>query len=108
MEERNVPEGFEKFAKVEKMEPSEYFGMVCSTDRFLGEAEARFKEANIKVQTLCEFGNPADKIINTAEHQNVDLILIGSRGLGGFSKTFMGSVSTKVCNHAQCTCITVK
>lgn len=43
-----------------------------------------------------------------AKKKRVGLIVMGNRGQGRFSKVFMGSVSTKVCNHAHCTCITVK
>jgi nucleotide-binding universal stress UspA family protein len=81
---------------------------VCQRDQFLGEAEERIKKAGVQVELICVQGDPADEILRAIEENNVDLIVMGNRGLGGFSRTFMGSVSMKVCNHAPSTCITVK
>jgi nucleotide-binding universal stress UspA family protein len=36
------------------------------------------------------------------------MIIMGSRGLGGIKSLFLGSVSSKVCDQADCTCLTVK
>lgn len=78
-------------------------------EKILDPVEDRIKEVGIKkVKRICAFGDPAYEIIKTAKKKRVDLIVMGNRGQGRFSKVFMGSVSTKVCNHAHCTCITVK
>ena len=51
----------------------------------------------------------ADEIIGLAEKQKVDLIVIGSRGLGGAAtRFFMGSVASKVVGHAPCSVYVVK
>lgn len=77
--------------------------------QILDPAEAKIKKAGIKgVESIIADGHPADEIINTARKKKVDLIIMGNRGLGSFSRAVMGSVSAKVCNHAPCTCITVK
>ena len=52
--------------------------------------------------------NPADCIIKAAEEENVDMIVMGNRGLGRLSGLLMGSVSYKVNHQASCTCVTVK
>lgn len=107
LEERKIPEGFKEYARSERIPPSSYFGMVCET--FVGDAQKKAETAGVKkVEVICERGNPADKILNVAKKNKVDMIIMGTRGLGGFSRAIMGSVSTKVCNHAHCTCITVK
>ncbi len=107
MEEREIPDGFKEYAKSERIPVSSYFDMACGT--YVGDAEKRVKNAGIKkVEVLCEHGNPADEIIKAAKNMQADLIIMGSRGLGRFSRAIMGSVSTKVCNHSHCTCITVK
>ncbi len=41
-------------------------------------------------------GKTSDAILETAEKENVDLILIGSRGMGWFSRKLLGSVSDEV------------
>jgi nucleotide-binding universal stress UspA family protein len=51
----------------------------------------------------------ADDIISFAEKEKVDLIIIGSRGLGGAATRFiMGSVASKVVTHAPCNVYVVK
>lgn len=106
-EEKKIPEGFKEYAKSEKIPPSSYYDMVCK--QLFDPIEARAKAAGIKkIEHTCVYGHPADQIIKAAKKNKIDLIIMGSRGLGRFSKTIMGSVSTKVCNYAHCTCITVK
>ncbi len=66
---------------------------------------ARKKEAfgKLDVQTLVLVGNPTDKILAAAKEHGVDLIVIGSTGLGGLSKfKALGSVSRNVSERAPC------
>jgi nucleotide-binding universal stress UspA family protein len=46
-------------------------------------------------------GDPAEKIVNFAEEHNVDMIIVGSLGKGGFERLVIGSVSEKVVRHAK-------
>jgi nucleotide-binding universal stress UspA family protein len=51
----------------------------------------------------------ADEIVGFAEKEKTDLIVIGSRGLGGKATRFiMGSVASKVVGHAPCNVYVVK
>lgn len=47
-------------------------------------------------------GDPADLILDVAEDRDVDLIVLGSRGLNAAQRFLLGSVSTKVLAHAHC------
>ena len=49
-----------------------------------------------------------DAIIDYAEKERVDLIIIGSRGLGKSSRFKMGSVASKVVKHSPCSVYVVK
>ena len=49
-----------------------------------------------------------DRILAAAEHENADMIVMGSRGMGDLKGLFVGSVSNKVSHLAPCTCVTVK
>jgi nucleotide-binding universal stress UspA family protein len=53
-------------------------------------------------------GRPADKIVETAKLESCDLIVIGSRGLGGIKEFFLGSVSDRVADEAPCPVLIVK
>ncbi len=53
-------------------------------------------------------GHPAQAIIETAKSENVDMIFLGSRGLGDAMGLMLGSVSHKVMHLAHCTCVAVK
>ncbi len=45
-------------------------------------------------------GHPAEVLIDAS--QDADLLVLGSRGTGGFSRLAMGSVSSQVSQHAHC------
>jgi nucleotide-binding universal stress UspA family protein len=53
-------------------------------------------------------GVPADTVLAAAKHENADMIVMGSRGLGRIEGFLLGSVSQRVNHLATCTCITVK
>lgn len=61
-----------------------------------------------EVKTILRKGSPADEILEEAEENEYDLIVIGSRGLGAFTRTILGSVSNKVLNHANTNVLTIK
>jgi nucleotide-binding universal stress UspA family protein len=78
-------------------------------DRILKEATDKAKTKGVRrVKTRIEDGNPTKCILECAEQEGADLIIVGSRGLGDVASLLMGSVSHKVSNLAACTCITVK
>ena len=45
-------------------------------------------------------GFPVEELINAS--QDADMIVLGSRGAGGFTRLMMGSVSSQVAQHAHC------
>jgi nucleotide-binding universal stress UspA family protein len=47
-------------------------------------------------------GIPYEKIVNFAEENNADIIMIGHRGLSNLKRFFLGSVAAKVVAHAPC------
>ncbi|NIR29034.1 MAG: universal stress protein [Gammaproteobacteria bacterium] len=72
-------------------------------------AKERAKEAGLKkIEGTVKRGPPARTIVKFAKDKNVDVIIMGSRGLGDIEGFFLGSVSHKVSALAECTCIVVK
>ncbi len=64
------------------------------------------------VQTITEvIGGPSPvsrSIVNYAENENVDLIVVGTRGKSGFKKLLLGSIASGVVTYAHCPVLVVK
>ncbi len=74
-------------------------------------ALAKFEADNCGVRDVSATvldGDPAERILEHAERERADCIVMGSRGLSDMKGSVLGSVSHKVSNRAACTCITVK
>ena len=67
-----------------------------------------FDDFEGKVNTLLKAGDPADVIIKEAEEGEYDILVMGSRGLGTFSRAMLGSVSNKVLNHVGINVLAVR
>lgn len=52
-------------------------------------------------------GDPTEDILEIAKLHDADLIVMGRRGLGSVASLFLGSVSLKVAQAAQCSILTV-
>lgn len=52
--------------------------------------------------------NPARALVDTAENEKIDLIVVGSRGLGNAASFILGSVSKKVVSKASCNVLVIK
>jgi len=75
----------------------------------LNDAEKIARSKNIQgVVRISAMGDPALELIKQIEKSNVDLIVMGTRGLSNISGLVFGSVSHKVIHLAQCPCLTVK
>jgi|SRR5579871_4736051 nucleotide-binding universal stress UspA family protein len=61
--------------------------------------------SGVKVTPIIREGQPADVIC--LEAKNADLVVVGSRGLGGFRGLLIGSVSQQVVHHAPCPVVVV-
>ena len=65
-------------------------------------------EAGISCSYVQEIGRPDQIIVDFANKHAVDLIVLGSRGLGGYTRMFIGSVSNRVVHHANCPVLVVR
>ena len=65
------------------------------------------KKNSLKVSTKLENGVPYKEIVKTAKEGDFDLIIMGSRGLGG-GISFQGSVSSRVIDEAPCPVLLIK
>jgi nucleotide-binding universal stress UspA family protein len=78
-------------------------------ERLLSEAEKIVKAEGVQdVHCVIEDGDPVKEILRHAKEDSATLIVMGSRGLGDLQGLLMGSVSHKVSQLAECSCVTVK
>jgi nucleotide-binding universal stress UspA family protein len=74
--------------------------------------EVKRKSDNESIQTEIKIiGGPSpvsDSIIIYAENENVDLIVVGTKGRSGLKKLLLGSVASKVVTYAHCPVLVVK
>ncbi|MBN1784682.1 MAG: universal stress protein [Candidatus Bathyarchaeota archaeon] len=71
------------------------------------QEEVRQRKYKTKVTTRFEKGEPSEKIVEVANQGGFDLIIIGSRGLGG-RVSALGSVSSRVVDKSNCPVLIVK
>jgi nucleotide-binding universal stress UspA family protein len=62
----------------------------------------------VEVETHAREGHPAEVIIDVANQEQADLIVLGSRGLTGIKRYLLGSVSSDVSHHAHCSVMIVR
>ena len=65
-------------------------------------------ESKINLKTTILRGKPGPVIVDYANEQNVDLVVIGSRGLNTLQEMVLGSVSHKVMKQVNCPALIVK
>lgn len=60
----------------------------------------------VETHLLC--GKPEREVVELAEELDADLVVMGSRGLGGLRRVLLGNVSTSVVCHAHCPVLIVR
>jgi nucleotide-binding universal stress UspA family protein len=60
------------------------------------------------IETVARQGDAADAIIDVAEEQGADLIVVGNKGMTGAKRFLLGSVPNRVSHHAPCSVLIVR
>ncbi len=93
----------------EKLQRQRHEVLSTAGDLALNQAKRVAESKGIaSVETDMGTGDPANAIVAYAGQNNIDLIVIGSRGLGKVEGLLLGSVSRKVSNTAKANCLIVK
>ncbi len=66
------------------------------------------ERAGFEIQIECLPGNPAQLIVQYAEHQAFDLIVIGSHGHSGLWGRLLGHTTDRISEHAHCSVLIVR
>jgi nucleotide-binding universal stress UspA family protein len=77
-------------------------------DSVLARAADELASQGVEVETHAQEGEPAQVIIEAAQAQSADLIVVGARGLTGLQRFLLGSVSSKLSHHAPCSVMIVR
>jgi nucleotide-binding universal stress UspA family protein len=102
----NEPKGMLDTGRTEAAAPTVDLGEVAESvlKRAAGDALSK----GVEVETHARKGHPAEVIIDIANQVQADLIVVGSRGLTGIQRYLLGSVSSKVSEHAPCNVMIVR
>lgn len=77
---------------------------------WLTKVQEKTNENDVKLKTefVVDPTSIVGAIVNYSERQNVDPIVIGSRGLSGFKRLLLGSVASGAVTYAHCPVLVVK
>src|SRR5688572_18779978 len=64
--------------------------------------------AGVEVTTYARQGDPADAILDVAEEQHADAIVVGNKGMTGAERFLLGSVPNKLSHHAPCSVVIIR
>jgi nucleotide-binding universal stress UspA family protein len=78
----------------------------AQVERVVQEAESQIRLKDVEVQSHALTGDPADALLEIAERENADLIVVGNRGMHGVGRV-LGSVPNKVSHRATCNVLIV-
>ncbi len=70
-------------------------------EKALSEAEEIAKAERTSIRTVCEEGEPHEEIVDLAEAENCDLIVMGRRGHRKIKRALIGSVTARVIGYSQ-------
>lgn len=91
------------FAAPEMMSSPDF--MLESIERegqeLLAQAAAQATHAGVPSTTICKWGNVPEAIVETSQEENCDLIAMGARGVTGWKRLQLGSISNAVAAKAQ-------
>jgi nucleotide-binding universal stress UspA family protein len=89
-----------------------YFARVdqvrAERERFAQELVARGRARGVTVDFLVWEGDPGQSIIEAAQAEGADVIVVGSHGRGAVGRFLIGSVSDHVVRNAQCPVLVVR
>lgn len=95
----------EELDRLRRMEAQDRRG---EKEKLLQEAVDFFAEKNIKANKILVEGHPAETIARIADEEGYDLLVVGSRGLGGLKKLMLGSVSNALLQEVSTNVLVVK
>jgi nucleotide-binding universal stress UspA family protein len=94
------PERIQEITKKEREEGQRYVDKV--------KQQATEKKVSVKTDVIVGVASVVKEIVEYAENNKVDIIIIGSRGMTGLKKMLLGSIATGVVTYSHCPVLIVK
>lgn len=85
-----------------------YDTMTKESRKRLEAAKTKLAKKGLKVSIDVTFGSPVDAIVKSCAEKKIDMVIVGSHGRHGAKKFLLGSVSSKIVQHAPCEVLVVK
>ena len=85
-----------------------YPGLKEANHKLLEQSVRKLIQAGFTAEPVCQLGKPAEEIMKVASKHHADLIVMGAKGLGAIARFLLGSVSTRVVQHANCSVLVVR
>jgi nucleotide-binding universal stress UspA family protein len=78
--------------------------------KYLDQVQKIASDKNINIQTeiIVAEGSVPKEVIEYAEGQKIDLIVVGTRGMTGIKKMLLGSTASDIVTYAHCPVLVVK
>jgi len=76
--------------------------------QYLDRIGAQLREGGHRVRTMVDDRPPAEAIVQVADRENIDLIVMSTHGRSGLSRLMMGSIAESVLRHTHRTVMLVK
>ena len=103
-----VPTALEEYARIEHLDASNANVLESVADEILIRAVDLARRSGLDAaDRVVLTGDTASEVTKWAKSHDVDLIVVGRRGLGRLRELILGSVSNKVVHDAPCPCLTV-
>jgi nucleotide-binding universal stress UspA family protein len=77
-------------------------------DATLRDAAQVARDAGVDAVRYARQGDPADAILDVAEEQGAQLIVVGNKGMTGARRFLLGSVPNRVSHHAPCSVLIIR
>ena len=104
-----VTDELRAYAILENIAGADLEAMKVISNQLLSHAETSARDQGVEdIVKIMETGPVARTIVGCAKQNDVDLIVIGSRGMGNIEATLRGGVSHRVELLAKCSVLTVK
>ncbi|MFY0601604.1 MAG: universal stress protein [Cyclobacteriaceae bacterium] len=101
---------FNTVGEVQTVKPQGIYELllVKKTKEDLQKELQKLEDDNIQASSKLVFGNPYQNITDLIPSENVDFIVMGSKGASGLSEILVGSNTERVIRHATCPVLTIK